>query len=92
MERACLTKLSGTLEADCFDFLLVRQSYYVTPTKRNTTVPLKNTSLKEKKAEIEYGEIINALELTNGNKTAAANYLQIDRSLLYRRLKKMGIE
>ena len=42
--------------------------------------------------EVERVHIIKALKQTNGNKSAAAKILAIDRNRLNRRLKKLGIE
>ena len=42
--------------------------------------------------EVERVHIIKALKCTNGNKSAAAKILDIDRNRLNRRLKKLGID
>jgi transcriptional regulator with PAS, ATPase and Fis domain len=42
--------------------------------------------------EVERVHIIKALKCTNGNKSAAAKLLAIDRNRLNRRLKKLGID
>jgi transcriptional regulator with GAF, ATPase, and Fis domain len=42
--------------------------------------------------EVERVHIIKALQCTNGNKSAAAKILAIDRNRLNRRLKKLGID
>ena len=42
--------------------------------------------------EVERVHIIKALKCTNGNKSAAAKILAIDRNRLNRRLKKLGID
>jgi transcriptional regulator with GAF, ATPase, and Fis domain len=48
--------------------------------------------LKEKQMEDDRALILNALRQAGGNKAKAARLLGIDRSLLYYRMKKLGIE
>ena len=48
--------------------------------------------LKEKQREDDQALILNALRQAGGNKAKAARLLGIDRSLLYYRMKKLGIE
>jgi Nif-specific regulatory protein len=42
--------------------------------------------------EVERIHIIKALKYANGNKSAAAKILDVDRNRLSRRLKKLGID
>jgi transcriptional regulator with PAS, ATPase and Fis domain len=53
----------------------------------------RNTEAQEKTAAIdEKGRIIDALQHANGNKTLAAQMLKIDRSTLWRKMQRLGIE
>jgi two-component system response regulator HydG len=49
-------------------------------------------SLNEITAEVEKENIIKVLIETKGNKAKAAKLLNIDRSSLYNKLKKYGID
>ena len=49
-------------------------------------------SYKEKQQQDDRVLILQALSQTGGNKAKAARLLGIDRSLLYYRMKKLGIE
>jgi len=55
------------------------------------TAPAAQAPLKEKLARIERQLIEQALELTGGNRSRAARRLGINRPLLYRRIKELGI-
>lgn len=53
----------------------------------------RSTGTQEKTPGIdEKDQIINALQHANGNKTLAAQVLKIDRSTLWRKMQKLGIE
>ena len=49
-------------------------------------------SLNDVTSEVEKEKIIRALVETNGNKSAAAKLLKIDRSSLYNKIKRYNIE
>ena len=53
---------------------------------------INNNSLKNIKDDSEKTAIIKALESSKNNKTKAAALLNINRSLLYSKLKKFGID
>lgn len=56
-------------------------------------VPQKSSSsLKEAVAEFEKKQILSAIEKNGGNITNAANQLGLERSHLYKKMKKYGIE
>ncbi len=52
----------------------------------------KNNSLKSMTSSIEINAIIDALNKSHGNKSEAAKLLNIDRSLLYSKIKKYNID
>ena len=86
LERAANYVLSGTLKLDNFRFLFDRI--------RNVSI-VKNTleikCLKQIREKAEKDAIIEALLISNGNKKMAAEQLQIDRSVLYDKIKKLNI-
>ncbi len=47
---------------------------------------------KESAEESEKTALLSALQYTNGNKSEAAKFLEIDRTTLWRKLKKYGLE
>lgn len=49
-------------------------------------------SLSKAKEETERKAILRALEICGGNKSKAAEKLEISRTLLYRKMKKYGIQ
>ncbi|MBS6561709.1 MAG: hypothetical protein KH355_15775, partial [Clostridiales bacterium] len=55
--------------------------------QRNEQTFLPHATLKSKKNEYEKEEILKALAITKGNKSAAAKYLNISRSVFYTKLK-----
>lgn len=87
VERACVMCGDGDLQIEHFKFLLPRMEkeelLYNNGAKPNT--------LKSKKNEYEKEEIIKALSLTKGNKSAAAKYLNISRSVFYTKLKNYNL-
>lgn len=81
IERACILRGSGFLQNGDFSFPAME----IVESK-------KENSFKEYLANTEKERILNALEASNGNKTEAANLLNMPRMTLYRKLKKYGIE
>ena len=61
----------------------ILQPYYILP---DEVIPLEEA---RKLAEIE--QIQRALRIADGNKTLAAKYLQIDRTVLYDKIKRYKI-
>ena len=88
LERACISAGSGQLNIEHFDFLLSRMY-------KNSDIKKLNAdevSLNDVTSEVEKEKIIRALVETNGNKSAAAKLLKIDRSSLYNKIKRYNIE
>ena len=85
---AAIPKGSGQLNIEHFDFLLSRMY-------KNSDIKKSNTdgnSLYDVTSEVEKEKIIRALVKTNGNKSAAAKLLKIDRSSLYNKIQKYNID
>lgn len=88
LERACISAGSGQLKIEHFDFLLTRM-YKNSDSNKIIT---NDSSLNAVTGEVEKEKIIRALVETNGNKSAAAKLLKIDRSSLYNKIKKYNID
>lgn len=84
IQRAAVHCKEGVLKASHFSFM----------SNLDFTGYLQDTvsTLRTKKEQLEKSEIIQALEQAHGNRSKAAKALNIDRSLLYRKLKFYGIE
>jgi transcriptional regulator with PAS, ATPase and Fis domain len=87
LERAANIALSGYLNVYHFEKFIPR---FLDGTKRKSFE--KSISLNELKVKIERDEIINALQVTKGNKKRAAEILQIDRSVLYKKMSRYKID
>lgn len=87
IERACVLVGSGELEIKDFGFYMKKFSNDTKSTAFNNSSP----TLVEAKTHTEKEIIMRALLETNGNKTATAKMLGIDRSFLYTKLKKYNI-
>lgn len=88
IERACVMCGYGELQLEHFKFLIPR----IEKSKEtDSSVFLEPTTLKGKKNEYEKEEILKALAITKGNKSAAAKYLKISRSVFYTKLKAYDI-
>ena len=77
------------LKLENLDFLLAR-IYKKNEINDNTSYD--DVSLNDITAEVEKEKIIKTLINTKGNKSLAAKLLNIDRSSLYNKLKKYGID
>ena len=88
LERACISAGSGPLNIEHFDFLLSRM-YKNSKIKE---INLPESSLNAITSEVETEKIIRALVESNGNKSAAAKLLKIDRSSLYNKIKRYNID
>ena len=86
VERACVMCSTGELKKEHFNFLIPR----IEKEKANELLS-HSSALKSKKNNYEKEEILKALALTKGNKSAAAKYLNISRSVFYTKLKNYGI-
>lgn len=83
IQRAAVHKRNGVFEITDFEFIkkkILGQS-----------IKIDNDSLKGKIIDVEKDMIIEALDLFNGNKSKAAKHLNMDRSMLYKKIKKYNI-
>jgi transcriptional regulator with PAS, ATPase and Fis domain len=83
LEQACVMNLSGILDEDHFEFFLSR-------IYRNN-MAISGSMLDSTVESIEKEAILKALQKTQGNKSHAAEMLNISRSRLYDRLKKYNL-
>jgi transcriptional regulator with PAS, ATPase and Fis domain len=89
LERACIAAGSGPLKLEHFDFLLPRM--YKKKETESREIPVKST-LTDVASEAEKEMIIKTLIEAKGNKAYAAKLLNIDRSGLYKKLRKYNID
>lgn len=82
--------LDKELKLEHFEWF--KQKLYHNTQLNNISRTKKMNNLKAVKSYAEKEAIIQALEMFNGNKSKAADYLHISRSILYRKMKNMGIE
>jgi len=59
--------------------------------ENRTSVPMPTAAAGDNESKLR-GQILFALKRTNGNKAAAAKLLGIDRTTLWRRMRRLGIE
>ena len=88
LERAAVLLGYGELNACHFDFLSERIGLQRT---HHSSAERRASSLKTQRDVMEREAILHALQACNGNKSAAARYLGLDRSVLYTKLKKYDI-
>ncbi len=96
LERACVLSDSPTISADRLPPELMHYQPEMQPvtadqgifTPGNVSPVPREHNLRMPLEE----RILNALRQTGGNKAKAARLLEIDRSTLYRNIKKMGID
>ena len=81
IERACILRRIGLLQSSDFSFPFSEQS-----------AQQKFSGFKQRHEDAERAAIMEALERFKGNKTEAANFLNITRMTLYRKLQKYNIE
>lgn len=88
LERAANMVLHGILEEEDFDFIRQRLNRPAQPAdaRRGDTPTLRSV-----RAEAEKEAIIGAMVRSGGNKALASQYLGIDRSVLYDKLKEYRI-
>lgn len=84
VERALLFCSGDILQKENFSTIQMK-----TTTKR--APHLKGFSIKEARENAEKTAILRALEQTGGNRNAAAKLLEIDRSILYDKMKKYAL-
>ncbi|MBW8382372.1 MAG: sigma 54-interacting transcriptional regulator [Youngiibacter sp.] len=88
IERASVMKTIGILEVDDFEFLMKK----IFKNGENPIATESHKTLDDVKDVAERELIIKALLTSKGNKTKAAETLGINRSVLYDKMKKHGIE
>ncbi|MDX9871508.1 MAG: sigma 54-interacting transcriptional regulator [Clostridia bacterium] len=86
IERAFNNALTGELKLEHFDFFFSKMNLNDLPSENSFV------SLESVKNAAEKRAILQALMLAKGNKKLAAKYLEIDRSVLYDKIKKYDIE
>ena len=84
IERAFNYAISGQLEIEHF-------AHFSQRIAKSKGLPGDDMSLHDLVGRVEKDAIIRALKLSNGSKSKAAELLQIDRSVLYEKIKKHGI-
>ena len=94
LERAAAMAMSEVLDADLIAEALpqlatVRPAAPVAE-HRGTSLPV-GTPLADRLAEAEKRALVEALEATDGRKSAAATHLGISRSQLYEKLRRHGL-
>lgn len=84
VERAVGLCLTGLLDLSHFEWLMpkLQKPFRITNTQ---------DLIKEAKAAAERNVILTILHETGGNITKAAEMLQMDRSLLYQKMRRLGI-
>ena len=87
IERAIVLADETTLEVDNFDF---KDGFGAQPTDTNDDTEV--FSLKTARAKLEDRMIRKALAATNGNRTHAANMLEISHPSLLSKMKQYGIK
>ena len=84
VERAVGMCNGSVLDISHFEWLL--------PMKRNEMLEIEGKSLEEAKTAFEKNIIVNALLTTSNNVKKTAELLHIDRSLLYQKMRRLGIQ
>jgi transcriptional regulator of acetoin/glycerol metabolism len=79
IQRASVCRSAGRLTLSDFEFVTKKMS---------NKMMVTDDSLRLKLDEVEKDAIVEALALYKGNKTKAATHLNMDRSILYKKLKK----
>ena len=87
IERAMNLSWADTLTWEHFSEYFSKRM----PAAGASEFPAPVTSLRRAKGDAERSMILRAMNAAGGNKTAAAASLGITRALLYRKLKKYGI-
>jgi DNA-binding NtrC family response regulator len=73
----------NVLAADHFEWLA--------PKRQHKMIAVNGRSLEEAKAEFEKAMIVDALQSTRGNIKRTAALLKVDRSLLYQKMRRLGV-
>lgn len=88
IQRLAAVKASGQVEMEDCAFL-VRKAR---PAPQQWMPDYLPVTLSDTRRDAEREAIVAALKAAGGNKTAAAQMLDIDRSMLYYKIKKLGIQ
>jgi transcriptional regulator with PAS, ATPase and Fis domain len=86
IERACLEAKMGLIKPENLYYITEKSGYKDGSDRR--PLPL---SLKEVTSQAEKEAILNALDMTRGNKQQACRILGINRTTFYKKLKELGI-
>lgn len=89
IERLCFLNAHSTIHLSSCDFLIHKMSDAAALPK---TTPAAASTLQEQRSNAEIELIRQTLRQTDGNKAKTARLLGIDRTVLYRKLKKYHIE
>ena len=89
IERLCFLNGHSTIHLSSCDFLIHKMSGENTLSKPAFSAA---SSLQEQRCNAEIDLIRKTLRQTDGNKAKAARLLGIDRTVLYRKLKKYHID
>jgi PAS domain S-box-containing protein len=101
MERACVLCEGPTISLEHFPDEIRSQQMFqnaspaLTPTDNSMEGPHDTTTMNARTNSpyiSEKDELIDALKRARGNKSKAARILNIDRSTLYRKMQRQGIE
>lgn len=93
VERAIGACNGNVLDVNHFDWLLPRDHFdWLLPKRRHSITAANGRTLEEAKAALEKALIVDALQSTGNNIKRAAALLQIDRSLLYQKMRRLGIQ
>ena len=86
--KACLLTSGNTISKDILPVLFQKSNIYVAQEVEGLT----KASVKLKKENFEKEKIMEALEISKGNKTMASTILNIDRKTLYNKIRLYNIE
>jgi DNA-binding NtrC family response regulator len=90
IERLVILKGEGDLDVD--DLPRALREGPAEPAFRAPTVPTNGLSFNDTVRRLETELIRQALELTHGNKNRAAQMIQLNRTTLIEKMKKLGLE
>ena len=92
IERAILLGKSTEIQVDDFPEAVVHTQSAVAGSPRAATVPSRPQTLKEALEGPERSIILNVLNGNNWNRNETADTLGINRTTLYKKMKKLGLE
>lgn len=83
LERACVEKAAGALSCEDLAF---KTALFSADACRGSVL-----SVRSQKSEMERSAMIEALRLCGGNRTRAAEMIQMSRAVFFRRMKEYGL-